>query len=429
MLAAVGRFYFDAQTDEERRNSIGTIFIFLVIFPPFILILLEIFGPRLFELVTPDVPYRPYLQMAAWATYFSIFSVVPLMVLRSRQEARKFLFLNLGQTFLFHALTIGLVIYGHWEVVGMFWANLISAFVFALIYIYLTIRLYPPRFSILQLKKILGYSLPLIPHGLAGWVLLLSDRLILQHWAPLADVGVYSLGYTIGMLVQNAGEAATNAWFPSFYASQSSGQNKQNTIDVVTYFVLGISAIALVLVIGAHHFVGWFLPQSYAGAEKVVIWVAISGIFLQIYYILSYSIHYQKKTTYLPVISWTAGISNVVLNLWLVPVYGYLAAAVNTLIAYIIMALLTLMIGHKLYPVAYEYKRWAIAIISTIGICLLSSARPALHPLPDLLFSIALLPGWLILLLVLGFYSSRDKIFFSEILKSKLFFFTRNGKK
>ena len=48
MLMAVGRFYFDARDESERAESLGGIFIFLVLFLLSALLLLEKFGPSLF---------------------------------------------------------------------------------------------------------------------------------------------------------------------------------------------------------------------------------------------------------------------------------------------------------------------------------------------------------------------------------------------
>jgi O-antigen/teichoic acid export membrane protein len=411
MLMAVGRFYFDAQNESERAAYLGTIFIFLVVFPLAILLLFEKLGASLFVWVTPGVPYIPYMRLTTWVTYFSMFSIIPLIVLRSREQAVKYLLLNLGQAILFHALAIGFVVFGKWGVLGMLWGNLLSAIGFAIIYVYLTLRWYPPRFSFSRFLEIFRYSLPLVFHGMAGWVLMFSDRLILEHWVSLALVGIYSLAYTIGMIVQNAADAATNAWFPAFYNSRNSGESTGQATEVVTYILWGINALSLFLTIGLHHVIGWILPAAYRGAEPVVVWVALSGVFIQVYYILSYSIHYIKKTGYLAAISWSSAIVNLIINFALIPKYGYIVAAISTLIAYMVMAGLTFFISNKLYPIDYEYKRWGCLIIPTIIFCAASAVRPTLSLRQDFAYSLATLAGWQITISLLGFYSARDKQF------------------
>lgn len=427
MLMAVGRFYFDARDESERAESLGTIFIVLAIFPLAMLWLLEKFGTVVFVYVTPGVPYLPYMRLTAWGTYFSMFSIIPLMVLRSREQAGRYLLFNLGQAVLFHSLAISAVVFGRQGVTGLLWSNLFASLIFALIYVIQTVRWYQPRFSLSRLTTISRYSLPLVVHGFAGWILMLSDRLILQRWVALADVGIYSLGYTLGMIVQNAAEAATNAWFPTFYISRNNGDNARQATDIVTYIILGITALALLLTIGLHHIIGWVIPRAYRGSETVAVWVALSGIFVQVYYILSYSIHYMKKTGYLAAISWSSAIVNLIINFIWIPKYGYVVAAISTLIAYMVMAGITYFVVRRIYPVEYEFRRWGISILSAIIFCLISVFRPHLLGIQDLIYSALLLSGWQLILLLSGFYSKRDKAFIKTHLNAILSFaFKRN---
>ena len=153
------------------------------------------------------------------------------------------------------------------------------------------------------------------------------------------------------------------------------------------------------------------LPAAYRGVEPVVVWVALSGVFVQVYYILSYSIHYIKKTGYLAAISWSSAIVNLIINFALIPKYGYIVAAISTLIAYMVMAGLTFFIGRKLYPVEYEFRRWGILILSTSAFCIADIFRPHLPKIQDATYSITLLAGWQAALLLARFYSARDKAF------------------
>ncbi len=414
MLMAVGRFYFDARDESERAESLGTIFVFLTVVPLLILLPLEKFGAQIFAFITPGVAYAPTMRLTVWAAYFSMFSIIPLMVLRSREQAGKYLLFNLGQALLFHSIAVTLVVFARLGVLGLLWGNLISSLVFALVYITQTLRWYPPRFSLTRLGAIFRYSLPLFVHGLAGWILMLSDRLILQRWVTLAEVGIYSIGYTLGTIVQNAAEAATNAWFPVFYASRTDGENARQATDAATYLLLAISAIAIALTVGLHHLIGWILPDAYRGAEAVAAWVALSGIFAQVYYILSYSLHYIKKTGYIALISWSAALINLLINFALIPRYGFMVAAISTLTAYMVMAGGAYYFSKKLYPLEYEFNRWRILLIPTIALCLASIFRPTLAVTQDALFSAALLAGWLASLYGLGFLSQRDRAFIKE---------------
>lgn len=409
MPMAVGRFYFDGKSDEERANTLGTIFFVLAVFPLILLIMFEWAGEGIFGGITPGVPYKPYMQLVAWSTYFSNFSVVPLMVLRSRQEAKRYVVLNLGQAITIYGLAVFLVAFARLGVLGIFLANLAASILFMPVYVWEILKHRYLRFSTGQLSKVLKYALPLLPHAFAGWILINSDRLILARNESLTIVGIYTLGYSIGIVVQNFADGATSAWFPTFFASESTGSHQHEVIKAASYIIISISALATGFVISMHHLASWFLPGSYRGAEAVIAWVAASGILVQVYYLLSYSIHYSKKTIFVFLISSTAALTNVCLNLLLVPRFGYLAAAANTFVAYLVMAILSSFIGHRIHPVPHEYRRWSTVIGLSILLIAMSTVRPRLSELQDAVYSTILLLGWPAGLWFSGVLSQREK--------------------
>ena len=66
-------------------------------------------------------------------------------------------------------------------------------------------------------KRSLFIALPILPHMLSHWVLNLMDRIILQAYLPLSDVGVYQLGYQVGGAFQIIIIAIDNYWAPFFH--------------------------------------------------------------------------------------------------------------------------------------------------------------------------------------------------------------------
>lgn len=409
MTSAVSRFYFDSSDDEQRRTIMGQIVIFLVVAPLVILGVLEWKGVQIFHFFTPDVSYSSYLRIVAWTTYFAMFGVVPLMIIRSQEQARMYTLLTVGQAVLYHGLAITLVVRDGWGVRGLIWGNFLTTIVLLPVYVVLVLRMVSLRPSLACLLSLLEYSLPLIPHSMAGWVLNLSDRIILQFSASLSDIGVYSLGYTLGGATQNVADAVNTAWFPSFYRSQTTGVERAETLKLATYMIAIVCGTALLVTIGGHHFVIWFLSKSYAGAERVILWVAMSAVFVIMYYIWSFSIHYTKKTWYLPIVTWIAALANLGLNYFFIPRYGYVAAAVNTFIAYLVMAAICSIIARRLHPVDYEYRRWTILAVVTVIFASFAYFRPVLALTWDLLFSLALLFGWPFALGIGGFYSVQER--------------------
>ena len=69
----------------------------------------------------------------------------------------------------------------------------------------------------------LPLSLPLVPHMLLALGLVAADRLILQRFRSMQEVGVYSLAYTLGMMMFLVTVSVAQAWSPMFYRMASQG--------------------------------------------------------------------------------------------------------------------------------------------------------------------------------------------------------------
>jgi O-antigen/teichoic acid export membrane protein len=409
LVSAVSRFYFDAPDEGQRRVIMGQITLILLSVSLIFLGLLEWKGERIFYYLTPEVSYSTYLRIVVWAAFLSMFAVVPLTILRSQERAKLFTFLMIGQAVLYHLLAIVLVLYFNYGVTGLLWSSLASTLALVPVYLFLLTRMVTIPLSLKGLGGLLVYSVPLIPHSIAGWVLSLSDRIILQHWVPLADVGVYSLGYTLGSSVQNVAEAGSTAWFPTFYRSRSMQLEIDQPLKLATYIIAVVCSMAIMVAVGSHHFIIWFLPRSYAGSERVILWLSMSGVFVVMYYIWSFSIHYSKRTWYLAAVTWTAALSNIGLNLVLIPRYGYIAAAFTTFLAYLVMAIMGAIMAYSLYPVPYEYRRWIILVITTLLFVGMDYQRPSLALTWDIVYSLMLVFGWPIALRIVGFYTEHEK--------------------
>ena len=66
-------------------------------------------------------------------------------------------------------------------------------------------------------KYALGFNIPLIPHYLSGTILNQGDRIMIQNMVGESEVGIYSVAYSIGMLVQLFTNAINNSLTPWMY--------------------------------------------------------------------------------------------------------------------------------------------------------------------------------------------------------------------
>lgn len=188
-------------------------------------------------------------------------------------------------------------------------------------------------------KYALSFNVPLIPHFLSQSILNQSDRLMIKSMVGSDAAGVYSLAYSISMIMTMINTSIQNTLNPWIY-KQIKEQGFQ-TIAKVAYMALACVAFAnYLLICFAPEVIFIFAPAAYHQAVYVIPPVAMGCYFLFMYCLFADFELYQAKTMYMMIASIISAVLNLVLNYFFIPKFGYIAAAYTTLICYIIYSLL-----------------------------------------------------------------------------------------
>jgi len=109
-------------------------------------------------------------------------------------------------------------------------------------------------------------------------------------------------------------------------------------------------------------------PTAYRSAAPIIPIIASSIMFYGVYIIFMTGTYIRRKTWYAVAFTTTAALTNVGLNIILIPHYGSMGAAVSTLVAYLLLALIGYVVNQRIYPVPYEIGMFVIGLF--IGIAL-----------------------------------------------------------
>lgn len=192
------------------------------------------------------------------------------------------------------------------------------------------------RWNARHLKYALAFGIPLMPHALSTFLLSLSDRVIVSHFAGYANTGLYSLAYDVGAITGTAATALNQAWLPQFLDLRKAGNTAQ--IAALSRTVsIAFTAICCLALLMARELMFLLGGESFRVALPVVpvVIMAQAAMFLATFY-ANYAF-YRKRTGLISLATLTAALINVALNIWLVPLYGYAAAAWTTWISYVLL--------------------------------------------------------------------------------------------
>ena len=187
------------------------------------------------------------------------------------------------------------------------------------------------------------YNLPLIPHYLSQIVLTSSDRIMISRMVGESEAGIYSLAYSVSMIMTLFNIALNQTLNPWIYTKIK--EKRVGDIAGVAYTSLAVVGMAnLLLIILAPEAIALFAPEKYGEAIWIVPPVALSCYAMYLYDLFAKFQFYFEKTVFIMIASVLCAALNVVLNYIFISLFGYIAAGYTTLICYI-----AFVVGHYLF--------------------------------------------------------------------------------
>jgi len=273
------------------------------------------------------------------------------------------------------------------------------------------------RIDLRLLKTALLFSLPLLPHFLSRWIITASDRLVLERYVPLTDVGIYNVGYQIGSVLMLFAVAGNNSLIPRFGRLDTKSDSEiRKLARLLTYYILGLTSIGLGIALFSPEIIYILTPENYHRAVIIIPLMILSYLFMGLYCpamnVLNLIMGDTRKVAVFTV---SAAALNLGLNLLLIPKFGMIAAAASTAAAYMLLGLCLFISAQKAFPLPYEYRRFGIILATGFLTFFVGWNLPVTNLVPSYmlkLFSLLLFP---LLLWLSGFFTQQEKKSLQEL--------------
>ena len=227
-------------------------------------------------------------------------------------------------------------------------------------------------------REMFWYSFPILLVGIAGMInqnidKILIPELIPASQKPMEQLGIYGANYKLAVLMNMFIQAFRYSFEPFFFSHQKNSNSRLIYAHVMKYFVI----FGLLIFLGITLFIDVFkviIGPEYHSGLKVVPAVLMANLFMGIYFNLSLWYKLSDKTW---MGAWIAGIGavlTIIANVMLIPVMGYMGSAYGVLICFIIMTVISYVVGQKYYRVEYDLKRIMMYIAVAVGFYYLSGS-------------------------------------------------------
>ena len=341
--------------------------------------------------------------------FFDALTIIPFASLRMQRKAKTFVAIRLAGIVVNVLLNLLLVVVWKGGVEGIFLSGVLSsALSFALLVPHILSE-FTLELPAGLLPALLRFGLPSVPAGLASMMIQVINRPIMGAMMGTAAVGVFQANYRLGIFMMLLVSMFDFAWRPFFLSHASDHDARPLFARVLTYYTLIATSIFLFLtffigdLVTLPIFAGHSLfARPYWGGLGIVPWVLLGYLFLGVYNNLLAGIYIEKKTRYLPAVTFTGAAVNILATILLIPPWGMMGAAFATFLAYFLMALALYLVVRRFYPVPYEWKRLLkIALAAGVAMAFYILVDPGTYAL---LWKIALLCFFLMLLTLVKFF-------------------------
>ena len=365
-------FFRFANKEDENPHCVfsTTIFMVGILTAAFLAIIFGFIGDISSVLGYQD--HKDYILMMACVVALDAIQAIPFSYLRYKKKAIKFATLKL----LFIVLNIGLNLFffvylSKTDVFYVFFLNLVCTGLITFFFIpefaheHVAARVYCKEhnvpFKIVDfalLKRMFGYSWPILVLGIAGILNQTLDKMIFplvypDHQKAMEELAIYGGCVKIAMIMAMITQAFRYAYEPIVFAKSKDSDKKEYYSAAMKYFVI-FTLFAFLCVIGYMPLLEHIIGGSYHEGLRIVPIVMAAEIMMGIYFNLSFWYKLIDKTIWG---AWFSGIGCSVLiaiNVIFVPQYGYMACAWGGVAGYGTAMVLSYVIGQRKYPIKYD---------------------------------------------------------------------------
>lgn len=273
------RQYFEAEAAGDVRRFLGTIYLFLLAFNLVLLGAASLILPALFHRFSVQVAFEPYVQLALVSATMQVLAIVPMSYLRARERAVAYVGLAFLSSLLNGGLSLYLIVGRHLGVMGRFYGQLAAEAVMLGIYLVIMSRIgriawHPP-----YVRAALRFCLPLVPAQFLAMFSSMSDRLILERWVPLSQLGLYSVAAGIASMAPLLTSGVYSAIQPQIFRMASTESLDGRMLTIKRYVVWLVMALMCVVIALSRDLVTLLAGPAFHESYKVATLLIVAILF------------------------------------------------------------------------------------------------------------------------------------------------------
>lgn len=357
---ATYRYYFDYKDHFQKFKILNSTNLLFLFFSFIICHLLISFTADLFyEKIFDGQLNKELISLSLLSAYLDYIFLYFMTLLTAESKAKQHSYLSILFISLSTVFSIFFMTYYDLTYMGRIYGIILSQLMVCIILAKICFYTLSFQFSVKMFKKSLKYALPYYPIMLLGLSQSYLDKTILSSSKGNASLAQYSIGISFSSILKTIMDAVSKSW-NAYMISTAVLNTKESKKDIVEKFYY-MAVFFMFLGVGIAYFSEESIKILTTKDYHVAIWITPIYIYFYLFGIVGYLTNMQvsiaKKMKFLIPGTIASGITNITLNLLLIPIYGMIGGAIAAAFTSLVSQLFLFYYGMKVFPLEINKRK------------------------------------------------------------------------
>jgi len=369
---SITRFFYEWKL-EERPTRVGNLWIVgwlsSIILQVIFLLIFNFISQYLF----PDVKYFPFIFFGIIISGLTSFRLIPFTTLRILNQPRQYTFYEIITFFTNMASLVLFILVLDKKLMGYFYGSMLGGSINFLIFLSIMLKVSKPTINFKQLREAFSFSLPFIPSNFISNVSMITDRFILQQFADLHVLGIYSIGLKFATIISKLHSALKLSFIPFLHkiVIERGCTGQKIVSEMIGVYVAPLFLLGVAICLFADDFIRFYGNKPYFEVINYIPPLVIIMIITSLYIYYSPGIYLSKKTKYLIIPTLSQLVILISSSILLIPKFKILGIIGSRFIGTTIFLSVAIYLSCRLYKWKNNYLSLLFLTFSIVAVIFL----------------------------------------------------------
>lgn len=395
--------------NENSRKKLLFNFLTILLLNCFVFLVIGIiFKQNFSQLILKENIYGNVIFYCFLICIFESLIALPLCIARLNQKPGLYSLIALSSLFLNFFLQIYFVYYQRKDFDFVFLAKFAAPMVVFIFCIPFIIRNVKINFNKENIKDIVNFSFFWTIYAILSMLLNTVDRYILADYVSKEQIGIYTLGYSVGSLTNSLVLVPFSLAFSGIFYKKVKEENAERYFTkMATYLFFTMIFVSLIASLIMPEALKLFVknPKLWDSINTIRI-ILFANCILSLFTVISFSFLYKKESKIITWYTLIVLVFNIAGNFIFTKVYGIYASGVLSVVSYILLIAFLYLKSKRYYFIKLETYKLILLSVLYIGLVYLSTLIKQNNLFFDFGINIALIIVFFLLLYAGRFFES-----------------------